>query len=125
MRTLTFLKSRRLWVVRDILVWGSVGSAEFFYLGVESVDSADRIMFGVSRLGGTAQDVLFSDLTDYKGNNLPSSIDSPRVLIRPRSAYLAYLVGEESNNGFRVARDPAAPGPVNVDYFIYEMGSQQ
>ncbi len=122
MHTLTYLKGRRLWVVRDILVWGLAGDAEFYFLGEEEVDSTGRLLFGTASIGGEAQDIRFTDLVDYRGNNLPLSIDSPRVLIRPRSSYLAYLIGEESNTGFKIARDASAPGPVSVDFFIYEMG---
>lgn len=122
MQTITYLKSRRLWVVRDILVWGIASDAQFYYLGVENVDSTGRLMFGMSTVGDAAQDVQFSDLVDHKGNALPSTIAFPRILISPRSPHIAYLVGEESNTGFRVARDPEAPGPVSVDFFIYETG---
>jgi hypothetical protein len=121
MQTLSYLKSRRLWVVRDILVWGLANDARFFYLAAETVDST--LMFGSSDIGGAAQDIQFSDLVDFRGNNLPPSIESPRVLMRPRTAWLAYLIGEESSSGFRLARDPEAPGPINVDIFIYEMGA--
>jgi len=122
MHTLTYLKGRRLWVVRDVLVWGLASDASFYFLGEEDVDSTGRLLFGAATIGGEAQDIQFGDLVDYRGNTLPSSIDSPRVLIRPRSSYLAYLVGEESNTGFKIARDTSAPGPVSVDFFIYEMG---
>jgi hypothetical protein len=121
MQTLNYLKSRRLWVVRDIMIHGLASDAEFYYLAGETVDSTNRLMFGTGNIGGAAQDILFADLTDFRGNNLPVSIESPRILIRPRSPYPAYLIGEESNSGFRIARDPKAPGPINVDLFIYEM----
>jgi hypothetical protein len=122
MDTLTYLKGRRLWVVRDVIAWGLASDASLYFLGEEDVDSTGRLLFGMATIGGEAQDIQFSDLVDYRGNALPSSIDSPRVLIRPRSSYLAYIVGEESNTGFKIARDSSAPGPVSVDFFIYEMG---
>jgi hypothetical protein len=122
MQTLTYLKSRRLWVVRDVQVWGLASDAQFFYLGVENVQSTARLMFGISSIGETAQDIQFSSLIDHRGNNLPEAINNPRVLIRQRTPFNVYLVGEESNSGFRVVRDPAAPGPVSADFFIYETG---
>jgi hypothetical protein len=122
MQTITYLKGRRLWVVRDVLVWGIASEAEFHFLGAENVGSTGRLMFGMSTVGDAAQDIQFSDLVDSKGNPLPSTIASPRVFTSPRSPHIAYLVGEESNTGFRVARDPGAPGPVHVDFFIYEIG---
>jgi hypothetical protein len=122
MNTLAYLKGHRIWVVRDILIWGLASDASLYFLGEENVDATGRLLFGTVSIGGEAQDIRFSDLIDYRGNILPSSIDSPRVLIRPRSSYVAYLVGEESNTGFKVARDASAPGPISVDFFIYEMG---
>jgi len=122
MRTLTYLKSHRLWVVREILVWGTADNAQLYYLGGEEIESTGRLMFGVSAIGGAAQNISFADLVDFRGNRLPGQILSPKVLIRPRSSHAVYLVGEESGTGFRVARDPAAPGAVNADFFIYEMG---
>ena len=122
MQSINFLKGRRLWVVRDVMIWGLAEDAELYYLGLESVESANRIMFGHTCIGNSAQDIRFGDLTDHVGNQLPSTITSPRVLIRPRSQFQAYLTGEESDSGFRIARDPAAPGPISVDLFIYETG---
>ena len=111
-----------MWVVRDVAVWGTTEDAEMHYLTVESVESANRLMYSRAAIGGAAQDILFEELIDHNGNPLPESIESPRVLIRPRSPYQAFLTGEESKTGFRIARDSAAPGPVSVDFFIYETG---
>ncbi len=122
MHTLNYLRGRRMWVVRNILVWGTADEARFYYMGVENVDSVNRIMFGVSGAGSSIQDIQFSNLVDFRGNHLPAAIKSPKVIIRFRSPYPAYLSGEESDNGFCIARDNNAPGPVAVDLFIFEMG---
>jgi hypothetical protein len=122
MQALTYLKSHRLWVVPNVLVWGLADEADFQYFGLENVDTAGRLMFGNTSLGGSAQTISFSDLIDFRGNHLPSNISSPRIIIRPRSPYVAHLIGEEYSTGFRLARDIAAPGPISVDIFIYEMG---
>jgi hypothetical protein len=122
MQTLAYLKGRRLWVVRDVSVWGGADAACLCFMGLEKVAAASRVMFGTAPAAGAVQDIRFSDLIDHKGNPLPPSIASPRVLVRPRSAFLAFIVGEESGTAFRIARDPDAPGPVNVDLFIYETG---
>ena len=122
MQSLTYLRGRRLWVVRDFAVWGLPDDAEILYLGVEDVNSVGRLMFGSSSIGGTSQNVTYSDLVDWRGNNLPDNISAPRVLFRPRSPRNVHLVGEESSTGFRVARDPASPGPITVDLFIFETG---
>jgi len=121
MLSLNYLRGRRLWVVRNFQVWGTSGEAGFYYLGVENVYSIKRVMFGQSGVGGTAQDVLFSELTDFRGNWLPANIKSPKVIVRFRSPYGAYLIGDESNLGFRIIRDSSSAGPVNVDFFIFEM----
>jgi len=122
MQSINFLFGRRLWVVRDVIVWGIAEDADIKYLACESVDSTVRMMFGRATVGGAAQDIRFEDLVDHKGNHLPAEIVAPRVLIRPRSVHQAFLIGEESKTGFRVARDPAAPGPISVDFFVYETG---
>ena len=112
-----------MWVVRNYQIFGTADEARFTYLGVENVDAANRVMFGAVGIGGAVQDVRFSGLIDFRGNPLPEKIDSPKVLIRFRSSYGAYLIGEESDTGFRIARDTGAPGPVGVDLFIFEMGA--
>jgi hypothetical protein len=122
MQTLNFLKSRRIWVVKDFLVWGTSDQAQLRYLGLETINSTGRLMFGTASLGGSQQNVIFSELVDFRGNHLPSSIDFPKVLIRLRSSYAVYLAGEESDYGFRIARETDAPGPVMADLFIIEMG---
>ena len=122
MRSLVYLKSRRMWYIRDLTVYGLASDAELFYLGVESVESTGRLMFGRAVVGDSAQNILFADLVDDKGNNLPETIKSPRVSVSTRSRYNAFLVGEESDTGFRIARDETAPGPINVNLFIFETG---
>jgi len=122
MQSLTYLRGRRLWVVPDFAVWGLEHDVEVFYLGVENVESEGRMLFGASTIGGAAQQVAFADLVDWRGNHLPETIGAPRVLIRPRSAHGAFVVGEESDQGFRIARDPSAVGPIGVDLFVFEMG---
>ncbi|MBN2227097.1 MAG: hypothetical protein JW763_07000 [candidate division Zixibacteria bacterium] len=122
MQSLAYLRGRRLWVVPDFTVWGLENDAEVFYLGVENVESEGRLLFGSSTIGGAEQQVVFADLVDWRGNHLPESINSPRVLIRPRSVHGAFVLGEESDHGFRIARDPSAIGPVTVDLFVFEMG---
>lgn len=66
--------------------------------------------------------MAFSDLTDHRGNQLPSTIASPRVIIRPRSSDTAFVISEESETNFKIARDPDASGPVTVDLLVVEMG---
>lgn len=123
MNSICYLRGRRLWVVRSLQIFGTADEARFLYLGIEYVDTTNRVMFGTTGIGGAVQDVRFSDLIDFRGNNLPATIKSPKVLVRFRSPYVAYLIGEESDSGFRMARDNSSPGPICVDLFIYEMGA--
>jgi hypothetical protein len=122
MQSLTFLRGRRMWVVPNVVVEGTANDAEFFYLICEEIESTKRLGFGHCTVGDSAQDISFADMIDWRGNNLPENIVSPRILVSPRSQYSAFVVGNESNTGFRIARDPSAPGSVVVDLFIYEMG---
>jgi hypothetical protein len=122
MDTMSYLRGRRLWVVADILVWGTANAAEFHFLGVENIAGQTRVNYGSVLLGGGTQELLFADLVDFRGNHLPAAINQPKVFVRARSANQAFVMGEESASGFRIARDGAAPGPVRVDLFIYEMG---
>ncbi len=123
MNSLMYLRGRRMWVVRDYIVWGLKDDAEVLYFGVETVNSVGRLMFGSSIIGGLEQKVNFVDLVDGKGNNLPATINAPRIIFRPRGKYNVFLIGDESATGFRVARDPSAPGPVTADLFVFEMGN--
>lgn len=122
MDSLTYLRGRRLWVIRDYAVWGVTEGMRVNYLCVEEANNAGRILFGEAGIGETEQDVIFTELTDFRGNRLPDKIASPKVVVGPRSQYPVYIVGNESDSGFRIARDPSAPGAVHADLFIYEMG---
>ncbi len=122
MHALTYLRGRRLWFVREYTVWGLADDAELLYLGLEQIDSTGRLMFGKSTIGGAAQNALFGDMVDFRGNRLPTSITSPRVVPRPRSPHAVYMIGEESDTGFRIARDPDSPGPIATDLFVFELG---
>ncbi len=117
------VKSRRVWFVPNFIVWGLPVWEEVEFLAVEKVDSNKAVLYGSSDIADTAQQVAFSDLTDYRGNQLPSTTSSPRVLIRPRSQEAAFVVGEESDATFKIARDPEVSGPVTVDLLVVEMGN--
>ncbi len=101
MHSLTFLKSRRLWVIRDFEVYGLASDAELLYLIAEEVDSSTRLGFGIVSAGDSSQGVNFSSLRDFRENQLPDEINLPRIIVTPRSEYGAFIVGNESNSGFR------------------------
>ena len=116
------LKSRRMWVVPDFVVWGLSGLGQIDYLAVEEVDSAKSVSFGSVGIGDTAQSVSFSNMTDVRGNQLPASINRALVTARPRNESPVFVIGTETSSGFKIARDPNAPGPVTVDLIITELG---
>lgn len=116
------LKARRAWFVPGFNVWGSPSWGEIDLIMVENVGAVKSVLFDPINIGDSAQEVPYGDLTDFRGNALPATIKNPRVLIRAKSEYAAFIVGDESDQVFRVARDASITGPVKVDLFIVEMG---
>jgi len=117
------VQTHRMWFVPEFEIWGLAewGTADFLVL--EQIGSESTIGFGSHSLGGDAQAVTFESLTDHRGNHLPDTIAAARVIVRPRAALGAFVVGSESETGFKLARDPGAAGPVTADLMIFEMGT--
>jgi len=115
--------TRRVWLVPNFIIWGLPLWKEIEFLTIEKVETNKTVLYGSLDIGGTAQQVAFSDLTDHRGNQLPSNIASPCVFIRPRNQDTAFIVSEESETNFKVARDPDATGPVTVDLLVVEVGN--
>lgn len=116
-------QTRRMWFVPEFEIWGLAEWGTADYLIVERVGAESTIGYGSHSLGGDAQAVAFEDLTDHRGNSLPTTIDAARVIVRPRSSQNVFVVGNESETGFKLARDSAAAGPVTADLLIVEMGT--
>lgn len=116
------VNSRRVWFVPSLKVWGLPHAGEFEYLAMETVDSIQTVYYGATDIGDSSQQVSFADLVDHRGNNLPASIDSPRVIVRQRSEDPAFVVGEESDSSFKIARSASVVADVNVDLVVIEMG---
>jgi hypothetical protein len=116
------LLARRIWFVPDVMIWGTSGLGELDYLACEKVGSDGAVLFGQSSFFDGRQQVLFGDLTDHRGNRLPSTLQSPRVLIRSRGTQSAYVVAQESNSGVTLARDQSGTEPVMADLLVVEMG---
>jgi len=114
--------ARRIWFVPDLVVWGLPSLGDQDYLITDEVDGIKSIYYGVAPLGRSEQEVLYSELTDHRGNKLPPVIQSPRVFLRPKSAAPTFVVGQETPERFMVARDPDADGPVTVDLTVVEYG---
>lgn len=119
---LNTLKSRRMWLVPDFVVWGLSGLGEIEYLNVENVEGTKSILFGSAGIGDTSQLVTFASLTDVRGNFLPASIKRPLVTARSHNEAQVFVVGSETNSGFKIARDADASEPVTVDLIITELG---
>ena len=115
--------ARRQWFVPDVVVWGLPGLGDIDYLAVETVDGNASVFFNTADVGAAQQEIAFGQLIDDRGNNLPTTLNTPRVLVRPRSETPVFIVGRETDQSFRVARDPAAAGPVTVDLLIIEAGA--
>lgn len=116
------LNAHRSWFVPDFAVWGQPSLGEHEYLALEKIGSTRSIYYGTASIGESQQEVLFSQLTDHRGNLLPSSLDCPRVFVRSKGSDAAFVVGSEAADRFKIARDADSAGPVTVDLYIVEMG---
>lgn len=114
--------ARRTWFVPDFMVWGlpDVGTVE--YVAIEQVGSSANVLYGVADIGDGPQQVLYSQLRDHRGNQLPATINAPRVMPRARGRESAFIVETESPTGFRIARQGDGAGAVPVDLLVIEMG---
>lgn len=113
--------SRRVWYVSDFYVWGTSGWSEMDIVMIENVGTDKSVLFNPISIGDGSQRVQFSDLTDYKGNQLPQTINNPRVFIKPKTENNAYIIGEETSSYFKVGRDSSLDSPVKVDLMVVEM----
>ena len=120
--TISSITSRRTWFVPRFSVWGSAQWCGIEYLAIEEADSTKSVLFNSEGIGDSSQSVVYKDLTDFRGNRLPATIKNPRVLVRSRSADAAFIVGDESAEGFRIAASATASSPVLVDLIVMEMG---
>lgn len=114
---------RRAWFVPAVRIYGLPVVDDLGYLVAETIDGETAIYYATADLTGDSQTITFASLVDHRGNHLPESISSPRVIVRPRSKDSAYLLREETDREFAVARDPEATGPVLVDLLVMEMGA--
>ena len=120
--TMSRITSRRMWFVPRFSVWGSAQWCGIDYLAIEEVESVKSVLFNSVGIGDSSQSVAYEDLTDFRGNCLPATIKNPRVLIRSKSADAAFVVGDETTEGFKIAASDAASNPVLVDLIVVEMG---
>jgi len=116
------ITSRRAWFVPDFSVWGQPSLGEHEYLAVEEIDATVSVYYGTASIGESTQEVLYGQLTDHRGNALPTVIESPRVFVRPKGSSAVFVVGQETENRFKIAHGADATGPVLVDLWIVELG---
>ncbi|MCI0330798.1 MAG: hypothetical protein L0196_07590 [candidate division Zixibacteria bacterium] len=120
-QTLNYLKSKRIWAVPGVAVYGTLGAAELLLLRSEVTASTKRIIFETAVLGGVEQVLFYANLTDFRGNKLPQKLKNPKVVVLPKSAIGAIVVGGESDELFRLAKTAGADNAF-VDLLIVEMG---
>ncbi len=120
--TLDYLRGRRTWVVPNFVVWGDWSWASFFLLYTEFGESSKRVILAKKNLGGLDQMVNFSNLSDFRGNQLPETIQNPKVIVLPKNEVNCFVVGKEMETGFRIAKSSEIGKTGLVDLMIVEMG---
>ena len=120
--TLDYLRGRRTWVVPNFVVWGDWSLASFLLLYTEIGETSKRVMLARNNLGGLDQSVTFETLYDFRGNRLPATISNPKVMVMPKNEVNCFVVGTETETGFRIARFSGSEKTGLVDLMIVEMG---
>jgi hypothetical protein len=108
--------------VENFEVWGEVNLAEFMIFYTQAGEDSKRVVFNYSFLGGKEQSVSFSNLYDFRGNQLPEVINHPKVMILPKREPTCFVIGKETNTGFKIARAADSNQNGLVDLLIMEMG---
>lgn len=121
--TLTHLHARRAWLVRDLNIWGALAAETMDALATEIDDAETRVVFHEFTVGGAAQDIAFSTLTDHRGNLLPATIDAPVVIPIAKNAIPTAVIGLPGPTSFRIAKTTSIPEDAIVDLWIIEARS--
>ena len=119
--TLDYLRGRRVWLVKNFCVWGEYSAVDFLLVHTEIGETSKRIMLDRVSLGGEEQEVSFDSLYDFKGNQLPQQIVSPKVLSLPLNEVLCIVI-EESDSSFKIAKGSNSTENGLVDLLILELG---
>ncbi len=120
--TLAYLRGHRLWLIRDFVVWGQMSAHEFSFLITTLDQSNKRIMFLSVPLGGDLQKVNFSDLMDFRGNNLPENLSNPKVVPLPKTDVGTVVVGREDAGSFSIAKTSQSDANGICDLLVMEVG---
>lgn len=121
--TLAYLRGRRMWVVENLAVWGSISAYTGNFLLTEETGGDKRLLLWQVNLGGDLQQMRFKDLTDINGNPLPETISRPKIVALPRNAVRVVVVGRESNSSFIIAKSEVTSMSGLVDLLIFEVES--
>lgn len=116
------ITARRMWFVPRFKVWGQEGLGDLHFLTYEQYPTAS-VLYSRTDIGDSAQQVRYDELIDHRGNQLPSVINSPRVMLRPRQSEAVFLVGDETSQSFKIVRDASGTSAVSVDLLVIEMGN--
>lgn len=119
--TVDFLKSNRKWLVPNFVVWGDNGTFEADMIMTEFVAGDERVVFSHEYTGETAQTVIFKNLVDRRGNNLPEKIANPEVILIPRNPIASFILGTVGEKSFRISKDSRELSDSVVDLLIMEM----
>jgi hypothetical protein len=120
--TLAYLRGRRIWMIRDFVVWGSLSAREFSFLITLTDQGQKRIMFLTVPLGGELQKVNFSDLVDFRGNNLPEKLINPKVIPLQKTAVGVVVAGQEDSETFSIAKTSSTEPNGLCDLIVMEVG---
>lgn len=120
--TLSYLLGRRMWWVPGVAVWGQIADFEPEII-LSQVDGASkRIVHGKFAIGGSSQTIRYADLLDSKGNPLPETLTSPRVMAQAKGEIGVIVQGEETAQSFVLAKTQATDQLAVADLLIVEMG---
>ncbi len=109
-------------MVNNFSVYGEFSAVAPVLLWTELGETSKRIIFAREILGGTEQVVSFSSLYDIKGNQLPATINSPKVIVLQKNEVTCLVVGLETNSNFKIAKLTESQTAGIVDLVIMENG---
>ena len=119
--TIDYLRSNRKWLVRDYVVSGDNGTFEADMIMTEFISGDERVVFNHEFTGETAQTVVFQNLIDHRGNQLPAKISNPEVILIPRNPIRSFILGNVGEKSFRISKDSSLLSNSIVDLLIMEM----
>ncbi len=109
-------------MVNNFSVWGEFSAVTPILIWTELGTTSHRLIFARETLGGLEQSVSFSQLYDFRGNQLPQTISNPKVIILQKNEVECLVVGQESSTGFKIAKLTESDRSGSVDLIIVENG---